>query len=181
MTEAEYQGAVNAISPTSNRWLCLDPGDTKTGWVLYCPRTERVLEAGWEDNARVLQHLDALDVWDLVVCELFEPRGMAIGQHSVDTIVWTGRFMERARCPFKTILRREVKLAICGSTRAKDGNIRQALIDLYVPVSQSKRPQGTKANPTPLTPLYSSAGASNHTYAALAVAHAWLTEHGSEG
>ena len=31
MTEAEYQGAVNAISPTGNRWLAIDPGTLRSG------------------------------------------------------------------------------------------------------------------------------------------------------
>jgi hypothetical protein len=58
----------------------------------------------------------------------------------------------------RLIPRRDVKLTLCGSARAKDTNIRQALIDALGEV-------GTKKNPGPLY------GVSGHYWAALGVAY----------
>ena len=45
---------------------------------------------------------------------------------------WAGRFAEAAhRVPVVMLPRRAVKLALCGDSRAKDANIRQALIDRF--------------------------------------------------
>jgi hypothetical protein len=55
------------------------------------------------------------------------------------------------------IYRKDIKLFLCGTMRAKDANIRQALIDKI-------GPQGTKAQPGPTY------GIKSHSWAALAVA-----------
>jgi hypothetical protein len=55
------------------------------------------------------------------------------------------------------IFRKDIKLFLCGTMRAKDANIRQALIDKI-------GPQGTKKTPGPTY------GIKSHTWAALAVA-----------
>jgi len=57
---------------------------------------------------------------------------MPVGREVFDTCVWIGRFYaatlpkERA-----TLFRRDEKIFLCGSMKAKDANIRQALIDLW--------------------------------------------------
>jgi hypothetical protein len=53
--------------------------------------------------------------------------------------------------------RKDVKMHLCGTPRAKDGNIRQRLLDLL-------GPQGTKKQPGPTY------GVKSHAWAALAVA-----------
>jgi hypothetical protein len=55
------------------------------------------------------------------------------------------------------VFRRDVKLHLCDSPRAKDGNVRQALLDRL-------GPQGTKKAPGPTY------GVKSHEWAALAVA-----------
>jgi hypothetical protein len=55
------------------------------------------------------------------------------------------------------VYRNAVKLHICGTPRAKDPNIRQALIDKY-------GAPGTKKNPGPTY------GVSSHLWSALAIA-----------
>ena len=43
---------------------------------------------------------------------------------------WAGRFAEAAsRVPVVMLPRRAVKLTLCGDSRAKDANIRQAFLD----------------------------------------------------
>jgi hypothetical protein len=64
------------------------------------------------------------------VIEKVESYGMAIGVEVFDTVLWAGRFAEAAhRVPVVMVPRRAVKLALRGDSRAKDANIRQALIE----------------------------------------------------
>jgi hypothetical protein len=76
--------------------------------------------------------------------------------------VWTGRFIERWRDyaamgdPIR-IPRGEIKVHLCRSTKAKDANVRQALIDRF-------GAPGTKKAPGVLF------GVTSHCWAALAVA-----------
>jgi len=68
-----------------------------------------------------------------------------------------GRFAEVSRGSASLVFRRDVKMHLCGSARAKDANIRQALLDRLGPVGTKKAPG----------PLY---GVKSHIWAALAVA-----------
>lgn len=70
--------------------------------------------------------------------------GMPAGKTVFDTCVWIGRFTELYHsCTGKEpiyIMRREEKLNLCGNMKAKDGNIRQALIDRFGVVGTKKNP-----------------------------------------
>ena len=69
--------------------------------------------------------------------------GMPVGKEVFETCVWIGRFVELARLQnidVEYIYRKDEKMNICHSMKAKDSNIRQALIDRFGPV-------GTKRNP----------------------------------
>lgn len=92
---------------------------------------------------------------DVIACEWIESFGMAVGREVFETVFAIGTFSEHA--PLRLIPRRDVKLHLCASPRAKDANIRQALIDRFGPV-------GTKKTPGPLF------GIASHRWAALAVA-----------
>jgi hypothetical protein len=81
---------------------------------------------------------------------------MAVGREVFETCVWIGRFVERLGI-VTLVYRKDVKLTICGSPRAKDANVRAALIDRLGQV-------GTKNNPGPLY------GMKSHLWSALAVA-----------
>jgi hypothetical protein len=120
-----------------------------------------VLESGTELNENVLD-FPALPSFDgaLVAVEMVASYGMPVGREVFETVLFTGRLVERAdawRHPTQLVYRKDVKLYLCQSARAKDANIKQALIDLLGPV-------GTKAQPGPLY------GVKGHTWSALAVA-----------
>jgi hypothetical protein len=92
---------------------------------------------------------------------------MAVGAEVFETCVWAGRFIERwyrnpRRPTHLRVYRRDVKLHLCGSMRAKDANVRQALIDRYGPGKE--KAIGRKAAPGPLY------GISGDCWAALGVA-----------
>ena len=85
--------------------------------------------------------------------------GMAVGREVFETCVWIGRFKQAFRAPemVRLVYRKDVKMHICGTPRAKDANIRQALIDIL-------GPQGSKKAPGPTY------GVASHAWAALGVA-----------
>ena len=57
---------------------------------------------------------------------------MAVGAEVFETVHWSGRFTEALwPTPVVQLPRRAVKLHLCGSARAKDPNIRQALLDRF--------------------------------------------------
>jgi hypothetical protein len=86
---------------------------------------------------------------------------MAVGAEVFDTVLWAGRFAEAAhRVTVVMLPRRAVKLALCGDSRAKDANIRQALIDRF----GGSAAIGRKAAPGPLY------GISRDVWSALAIA-----------
>lgn len=70
--------------------------------------------------------------------------GMPAGKTVFDTCVWIGRFTElyyhhTGKEP-TYIMRKDEKINLCGNMKAKDGNIRQALIDRFGPVGTKKNP-----------------------------------------
>jgi hypothetical protein len=107
---------------------------------------------------------------DVVVIEKVESYGMAVGAEVFDTVLWAGRFAEAAhRVPVVLLPRRAVKLALCGDSRAKDANIRRALIDRF----GGQAAIGRKASPGPLH------GISRDVWAALAIAVTYSIQPGS--
>lgn len=107
---------------------------------------------------------------DVVVIEKIESYGMAVGAEVFDTVWWAGRFAEAAsRATVVMLPRRAVKLALCGDSRAKDANIRQALLDRF----GGSAAVGRKATPGPLY------GISRDVWSALAIAVTYAIQNGS--
>lgn len=144
--------------------LALDPGTAQTGWCIF--NDGCVVMSGVSDNEDMLNLILNLD-YDLMACEMIASYGMAVGREVFVTCVWIGRFIQASQEPDKVqlVYRKDVKMHLCGTPRAKDANVRQALIDLYKPTGGGKCPQiGTKAQPGPLY------GVSSHVWPALGVA-----------
>ncbi len=137
--------------------LSIDPGTTESGWVLF--GDGNVLDSGVSDNHDVLRWVQAGQGADVLAIEMIANMGMAVGKSTFDTVRWIGRFQQAWREPdeVRFVFRHQVKQHLCGSQRAKDPNIRQALLDML-------GPQGTKAKPGPTY------GVKSHAWAALAVA-----------
>lgn len=115
------------------RLLAIDPGPVKSGWVLMDGK--KPCEWGWDENTAVAVRiklwllLDTTTVEDSVVIEDVSHMGMAVGKDVFETVRWSGRFDPDCTATF--IDRRDVKLTLCGNSRAKDPHIRQAIIDYY--------------------------------------------------
>jgi len=143
--------------------IAIDPGTEQSGVVYY--DNENVTFAQIMPNAEVCDHLHSNSL-EPVAIELIQPMGMPLGMSTVWSVLWTGRFVEAAgtETDVRWIQRTTIKADLCGSTRAKDANVRQALIDLFPATGGGKIPQiGTKKQPGPLY------GIKSHLWAALAV------------
>ncbi len=124
--------------------LAIDPGSTHSALVVW--DGAKILHASKDENALVGRRITTgiqLDGIKHISCERIESYGMPVGREVFETCFWTGRFWEvanRNQQPFFLIPRRLVKLHLCGQARAKDSNIRQALVDRF-------GGKGTKAAP----------------------------------
>ena len=79
--------------------------------------------------------------YDKLIIEMIASYGMPVGESVFQTCVWIGRFIQRRLCSeFEYVYRKDEKMNLCKTMKAKDSNIRQALIDRFGDV-------GTKRNP----------------------------------
>lgn len=141
--------------------LAVDPGPKESGWCRY--EGGRVIESGVAPNDKMLEIVivAAQNEADVLAIEMIASYGMAVGKDVFETCVWIGRFLQAWELmgapPGRLIYRKDVKLHLCGSPRAKDPNVRQALLDML-------GPQGNKKSPGPLY------GVKSHAWSAVAVA-----------
>lgn len=142
--------------------LTIDPGTTQSAWLLYNTLTHLPIQFDITENQELLSHLRSGNLLgDIMIVEMMASQGMAVGQSTFETCCWIGRFIEAHKNTFVKMYRAQVKMTLCGSMRAKDGNIRQAILDIY---GGKEKAIGKKAN---MGPLY---GVSNHVWSALALA-----------
>lgn len=144
--------------------LAIDPGTTESGYCIF--DGDRVHESGVLPNADMLVRVQQWPSARLAI-EMIASYGMAVGREVFETCVWIGRFQQAWRDPVSVelVYRRDVKLHLCGTSKAKDPNVRQALLDLFPRTGGGRTPQiGTKGQPGPLY------GVSTHAWSALAVA-----------
>ena len=114
--------------------LAIDPGTTKSAYALL-DHDLKLMRFGIEDNETLLKGLYQFPRQHFAL-EMIASYGMAVGKEVFETCVWIGRFWQEAQSfpDKKFIYRKEEKMNLCGSMKAKDGNIRQALIDRFGPV-----------------------------------------------
>lgn len=140
--------------------IAIDPGPEQSALVEW---NGQIVSAVIEPNNEILVRLRVtdplpplrLELW----IEMIASYGMPVGREVFETCVWVGRFMEAwtGMNEPKRVTRHEVKIHHCHSSKAKDANIRQALIDKY-------GAPGTKKNPG------RTYGVTSDMWAALAVA-----------
>jgi hypothetical protein len=107
----------------------IDPGTTHSALV-------RVQDDGltvggmWTNDMLCINLHEGVFPQGVLVIEQIEAMGMAVGKETFETVFWSGRFAqawEQRLRPWSRVTRRQVKLHLCGSMKAKDANIRQAL------------------------------------------------------
>lgn len=138
----------------SGRILAIDPGNTDSAYVVIDHATRRPLDFGKIPNLQLRDRLwtnaAAAIVADHTAIEMIASYGMAVGREVFETCVWIGRFYTAVECATATdpalVYRQPIKLHHCHSSKAKDSNITQALVDRFTP-GQPNRGKGTKAQP----------------------------------
>ena len=132
------------------RVLAIDPGNTESAYVAV-DGDRRPAYFDKVDNHELLRILGR-EIFDgHVAIEMVASYGMPVGREVFETCVWIGRFQQTIAHHSPTtrvdlVYRREVKLHHCLTARAKDSNVRQALVDRFAP-GQSNHGKGTKAAP----------------------------------
>lgn len=106
--------------------LAIDPGNERSAFVIWDGKT--IHDKGIVDNEQLLEYSEA---YDYLAIEMVASYGMPVGRTVFETCVWIGRFLEmlKRKEDYKLIYRKDIKMHLCHSMRAKDGNIRQAIID----------------------------------------------------
>lgn len=138
--------------------LAIDPGTTHSGWVFM--RNGNPQECGVSENREIIDMIHANVC--AVAIERVVSYGMAIGAETIETIEWVGRFHQAAGWDrARLIPRKEICQHVCNNARAKDPNIRQALIDRWGGKAEAI---GNVKKPGPLYAVKS------HAWAALGVA-----------
>lgn len=152
------------------RILAIDPGPIESAFVVWDGAD--VTFFGKYQNEKML-HLAKESSWyegdpesaDICVIEKIASYGMAVGAEVFETCYWSGIFAHAfGLAGVSRIPRLDVKLHICGDSKAKDSNIRLAIIDRF---GGKERAIGKKKTPGPLY------GIKADCWAALAVAITW--------
>lgn len=150
------------------RILAIDPGPEVSGVVWYGTEAKEVVAPfSAANNFDVAAYIkNVRPSCDILAFEMIASYGMPVGESVFETLLWAGRFCEIFGWEkSRKVYRKEVTSFLCGSSKAKDANVRQAIIDRFPGTGAGKVPQvGTKSQPGPLY------GVSKHAWSALGVA-----------
>jgi hypothetical protein len=123
--------------------LSIDPGNIESAYCLIEKETYKPIEFGKIKNEELINKIrnnefDIVYGYEMVI-EMIASYGMPVGKEVFDTCVWIGKFIEAHYSGNGSyIYRKDVKMNLCNSMRAKDSNVRQALIDRFGIVGTKK-------------------------------------------
>lgn len=135
--------------------LAIDPGNEESafcfmGMYTYEPKYfAKMKNADAVVAIRNFISKNRLECSYQVAIERVASYGMAVGASVFQTCEWIGRFsqiLEDMSFDITYIYRKDEKMNICGQMKAKDSNIRVALIDRFAK-HDMKTGKGTKSNP----------------------------------
>lgn len=130
------------------RTLAIDPGSEHSAYALI-DDDYRPIEFGKVYNRELLSKLPWLGQYARIAIELIGHygTGMPAGRTVFDTCIWTGRFVQQLDPkPVDLVLRPTVKAHLCGTAKAGDAHVTQALVDRFAP-GTGNHGKGTKASP----------------------------------
>lgn len=134
--------------------FAIDPGNVESAYVIVKDDLSKVIEKGKVSNDElqniIIKSLISYEAGSYryyskpkIAIEMIASYGMAVGATVFDTCVWIGRFcklFEIKGYEVTFIYRKDEKMCLCNSMKAKDSNIRQALIDRFGVVGTKKNP-----------------------------------------
>jgi hypothetical protein len=134
------------------KFIAIDPGNKESAIALF--DGSKFLQSAKYPNEKVLENVRRFAatattnaVAEHLAIEMVACYGMSVGAEIFETCVWVGRFIQAWGGQHTRVYRKDVKLHLCHSVRAKDTNVRQAIIDRY---GGKERAIGRKATPGPL-------------------------------
>jgi hypothetical protein len=112
--------------------MAVDPGPVESAYVVW--DGQRVLQFDKMSNERLLASINHTPppMIEHLAIEKIASFGMPVGAEVFETVFWSGVFANAfGLARVSRITRNEVKNHLCHSSRAKDGNIRQAILDRF--------------------------------------------------
>ena len=131
--------------------FAIDPGNIESAYIVLT-ENEDIVEFGKVKNEELRQIIlnqpdPVLYLDTYFAIEHIASYGMPVGKEVFDTCIWIGRFSEIIEHNYATpptpIYRKDVKMHLCHSMKAKDANIRQALMDRFGSPGTKKKPGKT--------------------------------------
>lgn len=114
----------------NNFVYAIDPGPVSSAGVIL--NGDYIITPEILDNEMMLKTIRVHARLYPFAIEMIASYGMPVGREVFETCLWIGRFIEAAQPqPVRLIYRKDVKMHLCGTTKAKDPNIRQALLDRF--------------------------------------------------
>lgn len=169
-------------------FIGVDPGPEQSAVVVLRDRDGdiSVMDHYIAPNRDVITKLhvgiDIATICDSLAAIAFEQiasMGMAVGEETFETCVWTGRMMQsiyevNENAPIRRYKRVPIKVHLCGTAQAKDPNVRQALIDRFGGSAAIRRGKAAKVRKgvvvEPEVLPGALCGIASHCWSALAVA-----------
>lgn len=114
----------------------IDPGTDQSAILKFDGK--KVWDAEMLPNTELLNRVRQGRFVNLAV-EMIASYGMPVGRETFETVLLIGRIMEAQRTYWggagqgetRLVYRKDVKMWLCGSMKAKDGNLKQALVDRH--------------------------------------------------
>jgi hypothetical protein len=125
--------------------IAVDPGNKVSAWVVFRPWKDneprldapfQVISFGRTENQRLRgylrRHRPEHRKKHLLITEMLRARGMPTANEEFETCVQIGMLrMLWLPGPWSYAFRGDIKLCLCGVSRANDSNVRSALIELW--------------------------------------------------
>jgi len=137
--------------------LGIDPGPEESAYAVW--DGVRIADKGKVDNTEMIDMLGRQTLTfrfgpgprrivhvTRIAVEMVCSFGMPVGADVFETVFWIGRFCQRTNLPHTRVLRRDIKMHICNSSRANDSNIKHALVERFAP-GKPNFGKGTKKKP----------------------------------
>jgi hypothetical protein len=130
--------------------FAIDPGNVESAYVFW--NGVSILKKGKVKNKELLNVIEKTTFGgdDKITIEMVASYGMPVGKTVFDTCVWIGRFAqicEEIGIKWDLAYRIDIKNHLCHSSKAKDSNVIQALVDRFGNVDKfGKYSKGTKNN-----------------------------------
>jgi len=170
---------MNPFNGITDIITAVDPGTTKSAYVLYDAEKYSILDKGHIANREMLDLLAmGTHISGFMALETVKSFGNMGGDSLYLTCMWIGRFISAWLThhdphTYTLLPRKTVVTHLCGSSRAGDSHVRRVLIDFFtdngrkgegrIPIIGTKKKPGT---------LY---GVSGDMWSALGLAVFWAT------